>query len=159
GSCQGVAVSGVAESPMTKREFAKARQAFNRAMHLHWSERQAYLERACPDLKIRREVEKYLASHDLDEHFMTVPTSIDRQVLHYQIEKQIGEGGMATVYKARDTRLERWVALKALQPWAMGHAGMREQLFHEAQRASALNHPNIVTIYEVAEQGGVYFIV
>ena len=74
----------------------------------------------------------------------------DKLLTHYQVHEQIGEGGVALVYKARDTRLGRLVALKVLQPWTMVHAGFREQLIHEAQAASALNHPNIVTVHECA---------
>jgi serine/threonine protein kinase len=84
----------------------------------------------------------------------------DTVLTHYEVRERIGEGGVALVYKARDTRLGRWVALKVLQPWAMGHAGFREQLIHEAQAASALNHPNIVTVHEVStDETGVCFIV
>jgi serine/threonine protein kinase len=78
---------------------------------------------------------------------------------HYEIHDRIGEGGLAVVYKGRDTRLGRWVAIKALQPWAMVHAGFRQQLLQEAQAASALNHPHIVTVHEVAEENGACFIV
>ena len=88
-------------------------------------------------------------------------SSIGEKVLgHYEVRERIGEGGVALVYKARDTRLGRWVALKVLQPWAMGHEGFRQQLVHEAKAASALNHPNIVTVHEiVTDENGVCFIV
>jgi serine/threonine protein kinase len=90
-----------------------------------------------------------------------VYSSVGEKILaHYRVHERIGEGGVALVYKARDTRLGRWVALKVLQPWAMGHVGFRQQLIHEAQAASALNHPNIVTVHEVStDENGVCFIV
>src|SRR4029077_16362308 len=78
---------------------------------------------------------------------------------HYEIHERIGEGGMAIVYRARDTRLERWVAVKALQPWAMADPGARDRLTQEARSASALNHPNIITVHEITEENGVQFIV
>src|SRR3989454_3541417 len=98
--------------------------------------------------------------NDKAKNLLGVYTSIGDKVLsHYEIRERIGEGGLAQVYKAWDTRLERWVAIKSLQPWAMGHTGLQRRLIREAQLASALNHPNIVTIHEVAEENGVGFIV
>jgi len=81
------------------------------------------------------------------------------QLGHYQIVEKIGEGGMGVVYKARDLKLERFVALKVL-PEAMVADPERVRRFEqEAKTASALNHPNIVTIHDIAVQDGVRFIV
>ena len=80
-------------------------------------------------------------------------------ISHYRIQERIGEGGMALVYKARDMQLARLVALKVLPPWAAGNAESRERLLTEARCASALNHPNIVTVHEIAQENGVDFIV
>jgi serine/threonine protein kinase len=81
-----------------------------------------------------------------------------RRIGHYDIQSKLGAGGMGTVYLALDTRLNRPVALKVLAPdkWE-GTAG-RGRLIREAQAASALNHPNIVTVYEVGREGDVDFI-
>ncbi|HEY5119897.1 MAG TPA: serine/threonine-protein kinase, partial [Anaerolineales bacterium] len=81
-----------------------------------------------------------------------------RRLGHYEIQAKLGAGGMGTVYQALDTRLNRAVALKVLSPdrWE-GTAG-RGRLIREAQAASALNHPNIVTVYEVGHDAGVDFI-
>jgi eukaryotic-like serine/threonine-protein kinase len=81
-----------------------------------------------------------------------------KRLLHYQILEQIGEGGMGVVYKARDTRLDRLVALKVLPADKVSDPERRRRFIQEAKAASALNHPNIVTIYEVAASGGVHFI-
>src|SRR5262249_45517209 len=84
----------------------------------------------------------------------------DKQLKHYKVHERIGEGGLALVYKAWDTQLDRWVALKSLQPWAMGHEGFRQQFLHEAKSASALNHPHIVTVHDlVTDEKGACFIV
>jgi serine/threonine protein kinase len=137
--------------PMTTRQWARVERLFTEAVRLDRSQRNGYLKRACRSTGIRREVESLLDQHDKGENRLGVYSSVGGKVLsHYEVGERLGEGGMASVYKARDTRLKRWVALKVLQPWAMGHASFREQLIQEAQLISALNHPHIVTVHEVA---------
>lgn len=81
---------------------------------------------------------------------------------HYQVLEKIGEGGMGTVYKARDTRLGRMVALKILASDKAGdheQTAMRAHRFtQEAKSASALNHPNIITIYDTGSENGIDYI-
>jgi eukaryotic-like serine/threonine-protein kinase len=77
---------------------------------------------------------------------------------HYQVVAKIGEGGMGAVYRALDTRLNRPVALKVLAPAVMRDENNRARFAAEARAASALNHPNIITVYDVGESGGVSFI-
>ena len=81
-----------------------------------------------------------------------------KRLLHYQILDKIGEGGMGVVHKARDTRLDRLVAIKILPADRVSDPERRRRFIHEAKAASALNHPNIITIYEVAAARGLYFI-
>src|SRR6266700_3406715 len=145
---------------MTPRQWSRVYELFAKATTLDPEERPAFLKRACRNPEVRREVESLLAQHDKGVNFPGVYSSIGGKVLsHYEIGEQIGKGGISIVYKARDARLQRWVALKVLQPWAMGHSRFRQLLIKEAQAASALNHPNIVTIHEAAEENGVGFIV
>jgi serine/threonine protein kinase len=75
-------------------------------------------------------------------------------ILHYDVLEKLGEGGMGAVYRARDRRLDRLVAIKFLPSDAAGDADRRRRFLDEARAASALNHPSIVTIYDVGETAG-----
>jgi formylglycine-generating enzyme required for sulfatase activity/dienelactone hydrolase/predicted Ser/Thr protein kinase len=81
-----------------------------------------------------------------------------RTISHYRIEQEIGRGGMGVVYRAVDTRLGRSVAIKTLAAEATADPERNRRFVQEARSASALNHPNIVTIHEVDEADGVTFI-
>jgi serine/threonine protein kinase len=86
-------------------------------------------------------------------------TFAGRALTHYQVLERLGEGGMGVVYKARDTRLSRLVAIKVLPPDKTAGPARRSRFFQQAQTASALNHPNIVTIYEIDRDADCDFIV
>jgi serine/threonine protein kinase len=83
---------------------------------------------------------------------------IGKIISHYRILEKIGEGGMGVVYKARDTKLDRLVALKFLPPHLLCEAEAKARFVQEAKATSALNHPNVTTIYEIDEVGGECFI-
>jgi eukaryotic-like serine/threonine-protein kinase len=83
---------------------------------------------------------------------------IGRKLAHYEIVDQLGEGGMGVVYKARDTQLDRFVAIKVLHADATIDLERRRRFVQEAKAASALNHPGIVTIYGISSDAGLDFI-
>ncbi len=83
---------------------------------------------------------------------------IGKRVAHYEIVEKLGEGGMGVVYKARDTHLDRFVAIKVLPPEKVANPERKRRFVQEAKAASALNHPNIITIHDIDAADGMDFI-
>lgn len=84
---------------------------------------------------------------------------VGQKISHYIIEEQLGQGGMGVVYRARDTRLNRSVALKMVLPELSSDSALRRRLANEARAASALNHPSVATIYDFEQVEDCSFIV
>src|SRR5687768_2446540 len=80
-------------------------------------------------------------------------------IAHYRVLGPLGAGGMGAVYKAHDEKLNRIVAVKILSAGAVAHEDRRRRFLQEARAASALNHPHILTVYEIGDAGGRPFIV
>lgn len=130
--------------------------------------RAAYLAEACRDDEaLRKEVESLVAEGDAAGSFLELtviggavsPSLVDRRLGPYHIEAPIGAGGMGEVYHAKDTRLDRTVAIKVLpRPWT-ADPDRRARFEREARAVAALKHPNICTIYDVGHDDGIDFLV
>jgi TolB-like protein/Flp pilus assembly protein TadD len=83
---------------------------------------------------------------------------IGQRLAHHEIIEKLGEGGMGVVYKARDTHLDRFVALKLLPPEKVADPERKRLFVREAKAASALNHPNIIIIHDIDQAGGIDFM-
>ena len=83
---------------------------------------------------------------------------VGSRIASYRLDEEIGRGGMAVVYRAYDTRLERPVALKVLTPQLAQDEGFRQRFIRESRTAAAVDHPNIIPIFEAGEAAGVLFI-
>jgi serine/threonine protein kinase len=140
-------------------------------------DRAAYLEQACgSDTALRAEVESLLVYDKADanlvdgvaaQHYADLlTTSVDalsslagQSIHHYQILRLLGAGGMGEVWLAKDTRLGRYVALKLLPNRLAADGALSRRLTHEARAASALNHPNILTVHDIGEHEGRPYVV
>jgi eukaryotic-like serine/threonine-protein kinase len=142
----------------TEEHFRRIEQTYQAALSVEATRRSEFLRQACGDDEhLRREVESLLRYQEEAETFLRTAALLKHAPLvgcrlgPYAVESLLGVGGMGEVYKARDTRLSRRVAIKVLPPEAVTDTGRIERLRQEARAASALDHPNIVTIYDVTE--------
>jgi formylglycine-generating enzyme required for sulfatase activity/dienelactone hydrolase len=140
---------------------------FGAALETSESERPGFLESECGgDADLRAEVERLLVGNQEPSWqspattFFPIAAELapGDTLAHYRIDARLGEGGMGVVYRAYDTRLHREVALKVLPPEHLADPEQRKRLMREARATSALNHPNIVTVYEIGSEHGVDFI-
>ena len=154
--------------------WATVKRLHQAALECAASQRAAFLDEACGgDDALRREVESLLAYEPVASSFMEAPAVdiaakslhgrldaplVGQTLSHYHVESLLGAGGMGEVYLARDPRLERAVALKILPPDLALDADRMERFSREAKAASALNHPNVATIYDIGQSDALHFI-
>jgi Tol biopolymer transport system component/serine/threonine protein kinase len=156
---------------MTPERWLEVKQIFNSAIRLEPSERRAFLSQACgEDASLRKEVEALIESSEKAGSFIDTPAFAQSSLFNrselragdtlgsYQITSAIGRGGMGEVYLANDNRLNRRVALKVLPAAVMKEPERMRRFEQEARAASALNHPNIITIYEISQANGTLMI-
>src|SRR6266550_1489231 len=159
---------------MTSERWQQVNDLFQLAAERAPKERTTFLQTACQgDEGLRREVESLIASYERAENFIESPAFevvpelltddradaiVGESIAHYRIESLIGVGGMGQVYLARDERLGRKVALKFLPERLTANNVQLSRFKSEARAASALNHPNILTVYEIGTEGNRHFI-
>ncbi len=159
---------------MTPETWQRIDEVFQAAVALEPSERSAFLQKACgADQIVHGRVSAMLASDDSGWDLIEHPAlevgapvlasdrlqlTAEQQIGHYQIIHLIGRGGMGEVYLARDKRLNRKIALKLLPAGYLQQPERLRRFEQEAQAASALNHPNILTIYEIGQIDDQQFI-
>ena len=165
---------------MKAERFKQIDELFEAALEMEPAERAAFLGQACAsDEESRRKVEALLAADQKARDFIEAPALeiaarglaeeqarssnqtclvAGRRIDHYEIVSILGAGGMGEVYLAEDTRLGRKTALKLLPAQFTQDAERVQRFKREARAASALNHPNIITIYDIGEWEGEHFI-
>ena len=163
---------------MTPERWKKLNLLFQEAVELQGEAREAHLARVCgDDGQLRIEAEQLLAAHEREGSFLDSPIFADaeaiadedadflvgRSIGPYKLIRELGRGGMGEVYLAHDARLGRKVAIKLLSAVFTNNAGLVQRFEQEARAASALNHPNILTIHEVGkastDSGDAHYIV
>jgi serine/threonine-protein kinase len=160
---------------MSSERFQQIERIYHSALDKDENHRSAYLNEVCRgDEDLRREVEGLLALAGRANRFMEAPAlniaartltlpsgrSLEgRQLGAYEILNKIGRGGMGEVYRARDTRLGRIVALKILPEHLSQDEQSRERFEREARTTSALNHPHICSVYDVGHQDGISYLI
>src|SRR5205085_8455622 len=158
---------------MTPERWQRVKEIFNSALQYESAERSRFLSQACgEDQELRREVESLIRAHEEDGSFIDSPAyevaadlltdeqnelAIGQTFGHYEILSQLGKGGMGEVYLAQDTRLGRNVAVKLLPAIFTKDQGRLHRFEQDARAASSLNHPNILTIYEIGQTNGLHF--
>ncbi len=153
---------------MDPERFKRIEEIYHAALEVDSKELASFLDRECgSDLELGNEVKTMLQVERSPQSLLDTPPDdiaaglfserrdsnkfLDKKVGRYEIERILGEGGMGTVFLARDSRLARPVALKILPVEMVANDDRVQRFMHEARAASALNHPHILTVYEIDE--------
>lgn len=160
---------------MTPERWRQIERLYHEALEHPPGDRAAFLaEASAGDDELRREVESLLASEEQTGNFIESPPEdviagmiaeeqahsiLERTLGHYKIQSMLGAGGMGEVYRARDTRLDRDVAVKILPEHLAGSPEAFERFEREAKAVAALSHPNILSIFDFGTEDGVSYAV
>jgi len=164
---------------VSPERWQEIERLYNSALTVESGQRESFVKEACAgDESLRREVEQLLASQSRIERFIessalevaakllaktrtksNATNLVGHTLTHYHIIEKIGVGGMGDVYRARDDRLGRDVAVKVLPSEFVTDPNRKKRFIQEAKAASALNHPNIITVHEIANDHDLDFIV
>src|SRR5216684_4437893 len=159
---------------MTPERWQQVEEVLQAALDRVPAERAAFLDQVCAgDAELQTEASSLVSAYDAAADFIEEPAIaqdahvilgdhslnyIGQEIGPYKIIDRLGSGGMGEVYLAQDGRLDRLVALKVLPAYFVSDDTRLRRFQREARAASALNHPNILTIHEVGELEGVHFI-
>ncbi len=151
---------------MTPERWQQIRDVLEKALELGPSERSAFLNSACSsDQSLRQEVETLLASGDdvrsgfLQSSTLRVTLTPGKKLGDYEVKSLLGSGGMGEVYRARDSRLGRDVAIKVLPSFLSTDSDRLRRFELEARAAAALNHPNILAVFQMGTYEGAPYLV
>jgi len=159
---------------MKTERWREIEELYHAAREREPDERNHFLQEACADEEVRGEVESLLRCEARAASFLEAPalevtaeafaegrarSMIGRVLGHYEIVAFLGAGGMGEVYRAQDSRIGRGVAVKVMPPAVAGHPERLRRFEQEARATGALNHPNILTIYDVGVHDGALYVV
>jgi len=150
---------------MTPERWQRVKEVLHEALELAPDKRPAFLDQACSaDQSLRKDVESLLASSDEARSNFLASTALvtlakGTRLGDYEVQSLIGSGGMGEVYRARDRKLDREVAIKVLPAFLSSDRDRLRRFEQEARAAAALNHPNILAVFQMGAYEGAPYLV